>query len=351
MKILAINNYSLDEALADASRGVYPRHHCWGTDYLQREGHEVETLLFKPPRGSGLFRKCLYAIAFNLKLMRKVRGVDAVVAFANPMIPLLALWRKWGGLRRVRLYTLVHHFERPALLSSGYDKIFFLSEQIMARAAQALPALRGRFEFLPWGGDMPFYASHFEAMSHDPDRPELFFTNGKTARDVALVAEACAGMEVPLMVVTDKVAVHAGKAEVVASGTSGANALDYPSMLSLMERATVSVIPILPGNTDGRLAGLTSFIDAMALGTPVILSDNTHMGVGVEALGLGYTYKAGDKADFERAARRMVSDKGAYVRMSARCHAWAMEHDYLHYCRQLCAVLCPPQKAPGRVRH
>ena len=97
MKILAINNYSLDEALADAARGVYPRHHCWGVDYLLAEGHEVETMLFKPPRGAGLLRKVLYAIVFNLRLMRKLRGFDAVIAFANPVIALLAFWRKWGG--------------------------------------------------------------------------------------------------------------------------------------------------------------------------------------------------------------------------------------------------------------
>ena len=351
MKILAINNYSLDEALADAARGIYPRHHCWGVDYLLAEGHEVETMLFKPPRGASLLRKVLYAIVFNLRLMRKLRGFDAVIAFANPVIALLAFWRKWGGGHHVRLYTLVHHYERPALLSSGYDKIFFLSEQIMDCAAQALPSLRNRFEFLSWGGDMPFYAPHFEAMSRDMDRLDSFLTNGKTARDITLVAQACAEMGIPLVVITDKIKGGMDKAEVVTSGTFGSNALSYPDMLSLMERATVSVIPIRASNSSGRLAGLTSFIDAMALGTPLIMSDNTHIGVDVETLGLGYTYRAGDKADFERAARRMLSDKQAYLRMSMRCRAWAQEHDYLRFCRQLCAAICPLPETRGAKSH
>ena len=149
MKILAINNYSLDEALADAARGIYPRHHCWGVDYLLAEGHEVETMLFKPPRGASLLRKVLYAIVFNLRLMRKLRGFDAVIAFANPVIALLAFWRKWGGdtmSGSTRWFIITN--ARLCCRRATIRYSFFLNRLWIVRRRLSLPCAIGLNSFL-----------------------------------------------------------------------------------------------------------------------------------------------------------------------------------------------------------
>lgn len=343
MRVLAINNYSLDESLKDSRKGIYPRHHCWGIDYMLDKGHKVDTMLFKPPQNCGLFRKCMYAMIFNLKLWRKINEYDVVIAFANPIIAMIAILKKIGWVaRHTKLYTMVHHYERLTLLSTGYEKIFFLSKNVMAYTAHAYPTLMDRFEYLVWGGDIPFYEPYFKSMGlDDAQKPDVLMMNGKTARDVELFTDVCEGMCMPFIVITDKADRISGKDNVLKSGVNGQNALSYHDMLSMMKKVTVSVIPVVTDKSPTSLTGLTSFVDAVILGTPIIMSDNTNISINIEALEMGYTYRAGDMEDLEKKIRLMVSDKDKFLRMSRNCRAWAMKNDYQKYCRQLYSCIFP----------
>ena len=50
LNILAVNNYSLDDAFRRNKKGLQPAHHCWGIDYLRECGHSVHTELFAPQK-------------------------------------------------------------------------------------------------------------------------------------------------------------------------------------------------------------------------------------------------------------------------------------------------------------
>lgn len=51
MKILAINNYSLEKCLKDSENLNGPAHHNWGCDYFIQNGHKVEVMCFKNSGG------------------------------------------------------------------------------------------------------------------------------------------------------------------------------------------------------------------------------------------------------------------------------------------------------------
>ncbi|MCK9156602.1 MAG: hypothetical protein M0P12_10950 [Paludibacteraceae bacterium] len=56
MKILLINNYSIENCLNKANEGVQPAHHKWGSDYLKSKGNDVDTEVFNLD-GVGIIKK------------------------------------------------------------------------------------------------------------------------------------------------------------------------------------------------------------------------------------------------------------------------------------------------------
>lgn len=74
-------------------------------------------------------------------------------------------------------------------------------------------------------------------------------------------------------------------------------------------QARFIVIPVVKRIYDKSLvlAGLTTFVDASILGKPVLLSDNTNIGVDVEKLGIEMTYIAGDYLDMARKMSMLLS--------------------------------------------
>jgi len=93
-----------------------------------------------------------------------------------------------------------------------------------------------------------------------------------------------------------------------------------------------------PGRTEGMrgqcrplahvvgLAGLTSLLDAMACGRPVIMTRNALVDIDIEALGFGIWVPAGDKHALGQAMRRMAEDDELVRVMGLKARAFAEEH-------------------------
>lgn len=155
MKILAINNYSLEECKRKTEDGKMPAHHCWGTDYFERMGNEVDTELFAP-KNKGRISYKLALLRYNLSLLFRAHHYDAVIAFANPLLPFVALAKKIGLLRCTRIYAIVHHGAfhwYQDMLSNGYDRLFFISKPVMEHTVNRYPMLASRCQYIEWGGN------------------------------------------------------------------------------------------------------------------------------------------------------------------------------------------------------
>lgn len=332
MKVLAINNYSLHAAMEKSTKGIAPYHHCWGIDYLMHKGHEVDTMLYSPPKNR--IKKILYSIFFNLRILRNIRKYDVVITFANPIIGYLALLKSLHLIPcSIKLYTLVHHLlPKGSFLISGYDKIFFLSSQIMEYASNSYPTLKKRFHKLDWGPDIKFYEQSFQLMTTDK-RDKLLISTGKTARDIDLITPIPNEIGLSVMIITDTI--KEVNKSIKTSGEKGINPLSYKELLSYMEKATISAICIIKGNPTKSLSGLTSFLDACVLGTPIIMSDNTNIGIDIEAMQMGICYSAGNYEDFKQKLKMLISDEAKFETMKTNCRKWALENSYENYCRTL----------------
>ena len=326
MNILAINNYSLEENLKKSNERISPRHHNWGVDYLRNKGHNIKLLNYKQHG-----KRDLFGLWFCIRLLPHLNHFDVIIAFANPIIGWLAFLKKIG-LVKPRIYTLVHHCNGIMMLGGGYEKILFLSKEIMQISKNRYPHLAKKMFYIEWGPDLPFYESTYQSMAKGKPTQIRLISNGKTSRDLSLVTSACSKMHVPVIVITDKVSEINGA---IVSGTKGKNALSYKDTLGYMKLSSISLIPIVSSRPKQTLCGLTSLLDALALGQPVIMSDNTNISVDIEKEEIGLLYKAGDESDFTCKVKNMLDHPELVEKCGRNARLYAERHSYLDYCKSL----------------
>lgn len=335
MKILAINNYSLTEALHRAEKGKAPASHCWGVDYFMSKGVEVDCINYQTPnyRHFSSVRAKFHDLMFNLHLLCKKRNYDVVMAFANPLIGYLAYFKKLG-LYSPKLYVIVHHSAKYPLLSSGYERIFFLSHEVMEFERIKKPKLADRMVYIEWGPDLPFYDSAYKKI--DLKRPLQIISNGKTHRDISLVMSACNELKISFVVITDKIAVNDGASVVVSSGKLRHNVIGYTEMLEYMSQCNVNIVPIKRTTSYGPvLCGLTSVLDSLALGMPLIISDNANIGIDVEKEKIGFVYEAGNLTSLIDILEYIKSHPKDIVSYGQNARQYAESHSYVDYCNSM----------------
>ena len=101
--------------------------------------------------------------------------------------------------------------------------------------------------------------------------------------------------------------------------------LPYGEVMHLCAGARVHAIPLL---TDGRLYGLNSLADALALGKPVIMTRIPEVDLDIEAEGVGRWVAPGDVQGWRAAIEFFDGNAGEAVAMGAR--ARALVDDGLH---------------------
>lgn len=326
MRILAINNYSLEDAYKLSIDKIQPSHHCWGIDYFRQSGYHVDTMQFQFRSSTSLI-KIIELVWFNLKILFNIYKYDTIISFAYPLIHDIAFLKYIHFLpRRIKLYTFIHHVSPVRPL--GYDKVFFLSNSIKLLSEKRFPSLVKKSVYIKWGGDAPFYS-----VKPKDIKRHIVMSNGKSHRDNELLLDVCKDLGLRCVVITDKITVNGN--DIIMSNVKGENALSYKDMLEIVQDATILAVPVRKEIHSGSLCGLTSFIDGCLLGCPLLLSDNTNIGVNVEEERMGYIYEAGNRESMKKQLSNLISNENDYHIMSSNCLSYGRRYDYLAYCNKL----------------
>lgn len=135
-----------------------------------------------------------------------------------------------------------------------------------------------------------------------------------------------------MTVITDRIS---SSFSVITSGQKGKNAIPYHELLKCMAQSSISLIPINADRPKTYLCGLTSFLDALALGQSIIMSDNTNISVDIEALGIGLVYKAGDETDLISKIEYMRTHPKYTQECGINARKYVEKCSYKEYCEQL----------------
>ena len=329
MKVYFYHTQDTERILNEWKEGLYPGHLLYGATHLPKYGVEVIPHLYKPFYNHRLKLTLLTA----WRILTCGKKYDALYATSFRGIEGLIFLRALGLYRKP--IVIWHHQpiveakgwlrERVSrLFYRGIDHMFFFSQPIVDESLKATKARKERMQVVPWGPDLEFY----DHLLKDGKQRGGFISTGKEQRDLPTLIEAFSKVE---------------KAKLTMYINEKTGDLDYTKVLggiSVPENVEINVINRL---MIGELAqivnqaeciaiccresnytvGLTTLVEALALGTPVITTHNTTFPYDVDEEGVGISVPYYDVEAWEQAIRYITEHPAEAQEMGRKARALA----------------------------
>ena len=255
-----------------------------------------------------------------------------IISLFTPCISHVTKLKRFG-LISSRLYTVVHHHHKIQSILNGYDKLIYLSEHIRNKDVNMFE-LKNTIT-IDWSPDIQFYDTVLAKNKDNTECYEVFYdrlffvSTGKTSRDHNLAYDAFTSLKVHLLVFDETLS---SNSYVHVTPKAG-----YIDMINKMLFCCVNFVPCI--NNEDYLCGLTSVLDGLALGMPLLMSDNTNISFNIEKEGFGLYYKAGDLTDLKDKISFMISHPQELECMGKRAREFAEIHSYRRYCNELYKII------------
>lgn len=309
----------------------FPGHILYGLPLLEKYG--IRSVMHRYKHFPSRLRLMLYATReilccrepYDVLYGTSFRGLELVI-----LLRALGLYRKpiviWHhtALRTSASRTR----ERISrFFYKGIDHMFLFSRKLIKDSLTTGKAPAEKLQLIHWGPDLAFYDHVLQEM---PDRrPEGFISTGKENRDVDTLLQAfCATEE---------------KLDLYIAPTNGG--IDYRQIIegfqlpeTVQIHYTDGVIPYLLAQQVARKSciviccldfpytvGLTTLVEAFALGIPVICSRNPNFEIDIDREGIGITVEYGDVEGWINAIRHLACHPEEARRMGANARKLAEE--------------------------
>ena len=170
-----------------------------------------------------------------------------------------------------------------------------------------------------------------------------FVSAGAAVRDFQCMATAMDGLDGTAAIITNKVLQYdQNKIDIIGGPGNSNYSVSYENTYKYYSESKFICIPtkVLNGKKKYTLSGLTSFVDAVVMHKPVIISDSTNMGIDVESLGIGTVYKAGDVEDMRNKMLYLMSlSDSQYHKMCDNMERYSKGHAYDDFCNKLLKII------------
>ncbi len=330
MKVYYYHTTDIQTILNGWRQGTYPGHFLYGATHLEAEGIGVvwHKFRFFPRR----WQQSLY-VAWRVLTCREhfdaiyattFRGLEIIV-----FLRALGLYRKplfvWHHQPVVRAKSWVRECV-ARLFYRGLDEMFFFSQKIINDSLLSCKARPECLHVARWGADLDYYDRLLRLSSVQTHR-HGFISTGKEMRDMPTLVHAFRSADAPL----DIYICHAY------GGT------DYEKLFSELGTGPRTHVHFIEGLAHNAMArkvndaacvvicskqtnytvGLTTVVEALALGIPLICSRNPQMPVDIDTGGYGITVDYYDEAGWLSAVRYMVEHPAEAAEMGRRGRAYA----------------------------
>ena len=305
LRIAVLNNYDLSKVETEVSRNEVPSHLLFGINYLRNYGHSIINFSVSPKfkNQDSCWKQSLYSFFHleNLDIQREVLGrlneFDLIYCLCGGVSEWLYLQNSRKIINKPIL-TLYHHplpdGKLDPIRNIFRKKIYRNQKNLLtlsARTASSFNSLINRqiAEPIKWGVDHEFY-SRITPSKEIQDSSEIVLTCGRTSRDLTTFSKAIKIASVKAHVICPKEEVHRlvdCEGHISIDPTTyftGKKVNTYQKMADLMYKVRVIGIPLEKQST---LAGLTSLMDCLGFGKPVIMTRNPCIDLDIENLGIG----------------------------------------------------------------
>lgn len=329
--VLYINNYRCSNKHSE----VLPDNHLWGADALSKV---FDVTCAEVPSNSikvhvkGVF--ILNNFIKSVKMLFRYFSYDIVYSACGELTDAFALANILHIGKR-RLYKIQHHGGKMIPFAKGYTKIMFLS-----------PFVSRQYELenkvnVKWGGQI----SYAEKFILNTDKYLYDFVSaGKSGRDHDCMIAAANEIEGKTLIISavNDTFYDKEKITVLSGNDSHKNSTSYNDTYTAYAQSRFIVIPIERRTKKAMrvLSGLTTFVDAVVMKKPVLISDSTNMEVDVEKLGIGLVYKAGDSKDMRAKMEQMLAwTSEEYDKACSKMNEYSKTHNYDEFCKEILNII------------
>ena len=345
MKTYFYHTQDIQRLLAAHARGEMPGHLLYGALHLADEGIEVR---WHHSRQSVMLCRWRLIAHTTWQVLRHVGDCDAIYATHYRGLDLIirlhalgliskpiVLWHHQPMLRQRSWWkrTLAKVFYR------GIDRLIFFSDHLLQQSLSATAARPDRMVVGCWGPDLDYYDQWLDADT--VSRRHGFISTGKELRDFDTLTAAFARTpQAEIDIYTydkfDGIDYRAKMHTAPNIRTNFVTGLIYHSLCSHVATSACVAVCCMPTK---YTVGLTTVVEALGLGLPLICSRNVTMPFDMERDGIGISVDYGDTEGWQRAIEHITShpDEAAEMGRNARLLAEERYNDRL--CAQLAATL------------
>jgi hypothetical protein len=343
-RILVINDYSLQFSWDGVRKGEAPSHFLYGVDHLAAAGFDLDIVsesqskwLAALDRRMGRGREVTGSFDRQTAAIPFLKNADLIYAPCQSQTHFLS-YLKATGLIRIPIVCLAHHpivrgrFGRATrpflrLILRGLSAMPSLSTEV-ATEINALAPNGNLSKPLRWGPDADFYPP-----GQYPGHGIL--AAGRTGRDFVTFGRAATAARVPATILCFRSSIQP---EFELFGTNVTlitpdTFLAYSESVRHFASARALAIPMVA--QDG-LCGLTSLMDALGAGKPVIMTRNRLIDLDIEALGIGRWVAPGDVEGWIDAMRFFDDNPDEAAVMGRRARALVDDGlDYASFSKEI----------------
>lgn len=314
-------------------KGNFPGHFLYGATHFKELGiemvirrhREYKSRLMKAVDGAWqiLFCKEHYDAVFatyhsGLAIPVMLRAIGlfrkrVIVWHHQPIIISQKKWREWLG----RIYY------------KGMDDVIFFSQKIYDDSLKTGKVKPERMHVGHWGADLCFYDRILNTRNSDEARCKRFISTGRELRDMPTLIAAFNNTGLPL--------------DIYATGNHGG--VRYPDVIAaqhpkdnirvtyvegyqqqkLCYQVAASLCVVICCQETNYTVGLTTIVEALALGKPIICSRNPQLPIDMEKEGCGILVDYSDVRGWEEAINYVYTHPVETAAMGKRSRQLAEE--------------------------
>ena len=327
MKVYFYHTQNIQYCLSRMQQGEFPSHFLYGACHLSSSGIDV-VYHRSPSKEMSRLKTALYT-AWQVLTCRE--HIDAVYATHYKGLELLILLRAIGIFRKP--IVVWHHqpIVTPKsklrewggrLFYRGMDRLIFFSQKLVDDSLHSPKANPKRMVVGHWGADLDFYD---RMRNQEKDARFVFIATGKEQRDQHTLIEAFNRTGLPLKLyigINPDHTVPNPNLDAVRSYKPAAN-IDVREICGLLpyeialDVAKAQCVAICCKHTR-YTAGLTTVVEALALGLPMVCSRNPQIPIDFDREGCGISVEYGDVEGWQRATSYLASHPDEARRMGER---------------------------------
>lgn len=348
MRIYYYHIIDIRAVLDNWKAGCYPSHLLYGAPQLENRGFKVVY-----HRGKPHLERWKQTLSTTIEVLRRYREYDGIYASAFRGLEIIIFLRALGLFRKP-LYVWHHQpivkAKNPLreiaarLFYRGMDELFFFSQRIVDESMRSAKANPKRMHIAHWGADMAYY----ERLSQHNKGNDKFISTGIEMRDMETLVAAFNATGKPIDI-------H------VCEEYNGTNYRELFSTLDcksnihvhyvtghahgvLSQRVAESMCVVVCCKETNYTVGLTTLVEALALGKPLIISRNPQIPIDTDSEACGITVAYGDVEGWRQAINRIADNPEEAAAMGQRAKQLAMRLYNIERCADDVAKVINPHR-------